>query len=59
MVCPILKSTHFKPIFPRVAHPVEGLVVISNPNHKGISSVSRYLKNLKTLSFKKKPDILK
>ena len=44
MVCPILESTRFKPIFPRVAYPVECLAVISNPNHKEISSVPVYLK---------------
>ena len=54
MVSPILESTRFKPIFPRVVHPVECLTVISNPNHKRISSAPGYLKNLKTLSFKKR-----
>jgi hypothetical protein len=44
MVCPILESTHFNTISSRVAYPVECLTVISNPNHKGISSAPGYLK---------------
>jgi len=46
MVCPILESTHFNTISSRVAHLVECLAVISNPNHMGIFAARRYQKNL-------------
>ena len=53
MVSPILESTHFNTISSRVAYPVECLTVISNPNHKGISSAPVYLKILKPYPLRK------